>query len=121
MWHVGVTAPPGTNTYDATFEIYVVDTGTGLEVPGSSSAPFVLDWTDVPDGRPPLNIAAQAPGQIRLAWPASATNWAPACASTLSAADWLDVTNEPVILEGLCTVVLDPSETCLFFRMRLKP
>jgi len=121
MWHVGVTAPPGTNTYDATFEIYVVDTGTGLEVPGSSSAPFVLHWTDVPDGRPPLNIAAQAPGQIRLTWSASATNWAPVCASTLSAANWLDVTNEPVILEGLCTVVLQPSETCLFFRMRVKP
>ena len=56
---------------------------TGLEVPGSSSGPFVLNWTDVPDGRPQLNIAALAPGQVQLTWPASATNWTLVSASTL--------------------------------------
>ena len=86
MWHVGVTAPPGTNTYTATFEVYVVNTDNGLEVPGSSSGPFVLNWTDVPDGRPQLNIAALTPGQVQLTWPASATNWTLVSASTLKRA-----------------------------------
>jgi hypothetical protein len=121
MWHVGVTAPPGTNAYAATFEVYVVDTDTGMEVPGSSSAPFVLDWTDVPDGRPPLNIAAEASGQVRLSWPASATNWAPVCASAANASDWSALTNESTVLDGMRTVLLDWTHDCGFFRMRLNP
>jgi hypothetical protein len=121
MWHVGVAAPPGTNTYSATFEVYVVNTDTGLEVPDSSSGPFVLDWTDVPDGRPLLNITAQASGQIQLTWPASATNWTLVSASALDASSWSAVTNEPVVLDGQRAVTLQPSESHNFFRMLLAP
>jgi hypothetical protein len=121
MWHVGVTAPPGTNTYTATFEVYVVNTDTGLEVPGSSSGPFVLDWTDVPDGRPLLNMTAQDSGQIQLTWPASATNWTLVSASALNAPSWPAVTNEPVVFDGQRAVVLEPSESHKFFRMLLAP
>jgi hypothetical protein len=56
------TAPPGTNNFSATFEVYVLNTATGREVPGSSSGPFVPNWTDAPDGRPQLNIATNLPG-----------------------------------------------------------
>ena len=121
MWHVGVTAPPGTNTYTATFEVYVVDTGTMLEVPGSSSPPFVLEWTDVPDGRPQLNITANSSGQVRLAWPATATNWSLVSASTPNPSSWSTVTNQPVILDGQRTVTLAPSEASRAFRMRYTP
>ena len=121
MWHVGVTAPPGTNTYTATFEVYVVNTDTGLEVPGSSSPPFILEWTDVPDGRPPLNITAHPGGQVRLAWPATATNWTPVSASTPKPSSWSSVTNPPVILDGQRTVSLEPTEAARFFRMRYTP
>jgi len=121
MWHVGVTAPPGTNTYTATFEVYVVNTDTMLEVPGSSSGPFVLDWTDVPDDRPPLTITAPAPGQLRLAWPASATNWTLVCASNANPSSWSAVTNEPVVLGDQRTMTLPASEGCQFFRMRYTP
>jgi hypothetical protein len=119
MWHVGITAPPGTNTYSATFEVYVVNTDTGLEVPGSSSAPFVLNWTDVPDGRPQLSIAALVPGQIQLTWPASASNWKPVSASALNTPDWSAVTNAPVTFNNQSTVILNTMESAQLFRLKL--
>ncbi len=118
MWHVGVAAPPGTNTYAATFEVYVFNTDTGIEVPGSSSGPFVLNWTDVPDGRPQLDITVPAPGQIRLAWPATATNWALVSAPTPTTSSWSDVTNQPVVLDGQRTVTLQAPGVGMLFRMR---
>ena len=119
MWHVGVAAPPGTNTYTATFEVYVVNTDNGLEVPGSSSAPFVLNWTDVSDGRPQLNIAAPAPGQVQLTWPASATNWTLVSASTLNASSWSVVTNTLVTLGNQFSVTLNAAAPAQFFRLKL--
>jgi hypothetical protein len=119
MWHVGVTAPPGTNTYTATFEVYVVNTDNGLEVPGSSSGPFVLNWTDVPDGRPQLNVAAVGPGRVQLSWPASANNWALVSASTLSAPNWSDVTNVPVTVSSEFVVTLNAAALAQFFRLKL--
>jgi hypothetical protein len=119
MWHVGVTAPPSTNTYTATFEIYVINTDSGLEIPGSSSGPFVLDWTDVPDGRPSLTITNQISGQIQLAWPASVTNWTLVSASTPNASSWSVVTNVPVTINNQRSVTLNPAEAAQCFRMRL--
>jgi hypothetical protein len=119
MWHVGVTAPPGTNTYSATFEVYVVHTDTGLEVPGSSSGPFTLNWTAVPDGRPQLNIAVLLPGQIQLTWPASASNWQPVSASALNTPNWSAVTNAPVTFDNQSTATLNTTETAQLFRLKL--
>jgi hypothetical protein len=119
MWHVGVAVPPGTNTYTATFEVYVVNTDNGLEVSGSSSGPFILSWTDVPDGRPQLNVAAPAPGQVQITWPASAINWTLVSASTLSAPNWSAVTNAPVTLGDQFAVTLNASAPAQFFRLKL--
>ena len=119
MWHVGVTAPPGTNDYTATFEVYVVNTENGLEVPRSSSGPFSLNWTDVPDGRPQLNIAAPSPGQVQLTWPASATNWTLVSAATLRATYWSAITNPPVTLSNRFAVTLNAAAAAQFFRLRL--
>ncbi len=118
MWHVGVTAPPGTNTYAATFEVFVVNTDTALEVPGSGSGPFVLNWTDVPDGRPQLDITVPAPGLIQLAWPATATNWTLVSTPTPTTSSWSDVTNQPVVLDGQRTVTLQAPGVGMLFRMR---
>ncbi|MBL9171334.1 MAG: hypothetical protein JNN07_26615 [Verrucomicrobiales bacterium] len=41
MFHPTFTAPSGTNTYTATFKAYLLITGTGLELPNSSTGPFV--------------------------------------------------------------------------------
>lgn len=117
MFHPGITAPPSTNSYSATFEAYLVNNSTGLEVPASSTGPFTLNWTSVPDGRQVLTLAQR----IVVSWPASATNWVLEAADTTPCANWATVTNVPVMLEGQPAVVFDASRTKKFFRMRLAP
>jgi len=115
MFHPVFAAPPGTNTFTATFEAYLLDAATGLEVAGSSSGPLVFNWTEVPDGRPSLDI-----GSRRVVfWPNAATNWTLEGASSLTDGTWTPVTNVPVTLEGQAAVVLETDETRRFFRMKL--
>ena len=117
MFHPGITAPPGTNSYSAMFEAFLVNTNTGVAVPGSSTGPFTLNWTTVPDGRPALNIAQK----IVITWPATATNCVLECADRVPASEWSPVTNAPVWVDGQQTVILDASAAPMFFRMRLTP
>jgi hypothetical protein len=118
MFHPVFAAPPGTNAYSATFELYLVDTATGEEVPGSSSGSLAFTWTDVPDGRPSLNIGVRTLGIVVL-WPTAATNWALEGTDALAGGTWTPVTNAPVTLEGQSAVVLEPGETRKMFRMKL--
>lgn len=117
MFHPVFTAPPGTNTSTATFEAYLLDTGSGLEVPNSSTGPFVLDFTNVPDGRPELGIGQR----VVILWPANTTGWQLEGAATLPNGDWTPVTNAPVFVEGQSAVVLEPGDPRKFFRMKLQP
>ncbi len=117
MFHPCVTAPPGTNAYSATFEAFLVNTNTGLALPGSSTGPFALNWTSVPDGRPDLTIAPK----IVIAWPATATNWVLECADLLPCSNWTRVTNAPVMLDGQPAVILDANGGKRFFRMSVGP
>lgn len=117
MFHPGFTAPPGTQTFTATFEAFVVDMGTGLPVPGASTGPFDFNWTDVPDGRPTLFVRSDG----ILSWPAQATNYVLEAADTLPASSWTAVTNTPVAAGDQLTISLAPFETRKFFRMRLTP
>jgi len=117
MFHPGFTAPPGTQTYTATFEAFLMDTTTGTPVPGANTGPFVFNWTDVPDGRPTLCAGAN----VVISWPASATNYVLEAADTLSATNWTPVTNIPAPVNGQSTIVLAPCEARQFFRMRLGP
>ncbi|MGP8234757.1 MAG: hypothetical protein ACLQVW_05040 [Limisphaerales bacterium] len=116
MWMLTSTAPPGTNDYSATFEIYVVDTDTGEEIANSSSGPFALNWTDVPDGRPQLNIAAATNGMV-ITWPASATNWTLAATTNLASPNWTFVTNSPLAVNGQEVVNLEGVGPQQFFTM----
>jgi hypothetical protein len=118
MFHPVFAAPPGTNSLSATFEVYLLDTTTGLEVSTSSSGPLVFTWTDVPDGRPSLNIGVRTLG-IVVFWPTAATNWALEGTDTLAGGTWTPVTNAPVTLEGQSAVVLESGETRKMFRMKL--
>jgi hypothetical protein len=117
MFHPAVTAPPGTNALSATFEAYLVDTQTGAEIPGSSTGPFVLSFTNVPDGRPALELAQR----ILVFYPLDATNWVLEATDTLPGGVWSDVTNAPVTIGGRAAVVLEPGDPRRFFRMRLAP
>jgi hypothetical protein len=118
MFHPAFTAPPGTNPLTETFELYLLDTATGLEAPGSSSGPLVFNWTNVSDGRPVLTLAPK----IVVAWPAETPeNWVLESAATANAATWNVVTNAPVLVDGKPSAVLDGNGTQQFFRMRYVP
>jgi hypothetical protein len=118
MFHPAVAAPPGTNGYISTFEVYLLDTTSGQAVPNSSSGPLVLNWTNVPDGRPALSIAQK----VVVAWPAATTtNWVLESASSPIATTWTLVTNPPVIVDGEPCVVLDNDPAQQYFRMRYLP
>jgi hypothetical protein len=120
MFHPAVAAPPGTNGHTATFEVYLVDTTSGQEVPNSSSGPLVFDWTDVSDGRPVVNIAQQA--GIVVSWPAdTTTNWVLESAATVTAGNWTAVTNVPTSSGGQQSVLLPQNAAQGFFRMRYRP
>jgi hypothetical protein len=115
IFHPLFAAPPGSQTFAATFEVFLLDTTTGLEVPNTSSGPLDFTWTDVPDGRPELQIGSRAV----VFWPTSATNWVLEGAETITAETWTAITNAPVTLEGQSAVVLDPGDPRRFFRMKL--
>ncbi len=119
MFHPAFTAPPGISTYSAIFEAFLLDSNTGLPVPGANTGPFTLNWTVVPDGRPTLSIALGDANDVQLQWPASATNYLLEAAGSVSASEWLAVTNVPVLLDGRMTVLLKAEAGAKFFRMRL--
>jgi hypothetical protein len=121
MWHVGVTAPPGTNLYSATFEIFVMNISTGQEVAGSSSGPFVVDWTDVPDGRPELSLATLGGNHLVVSWPATTTNWVLLSTTNLPAALWLTNATPVTTNHNQATVVISNSPARQFFRMQHLP
>jgi hypothetical protein len=118
MFHPAFAAPPGTNLLTATFEVYLLDSTTGLAVPNSSSGPLVFDWTNVPDGRPTLNLTQK----IVVGWPAStATGWILESASSPNATAWTTVTNSPVTVDGQPCVVLEGVAAQEYYRMRYVP
>lgn len=117
MFHPGVAAPSGTNSLSATFEAYLVDTITGREIPDSSSGPLVFNLTNVPDGRPTLEIGTR----LVVAWPADTTGFELESADSVSASQWTAVTNQPVMVGGQPAIVLRPDSATKFFRMRKSP
>lgn len=114
MFHPAVTALPGTNELRATFEAVLVNNTTGEEVHHSSSGPFEFRFTNVPDGRPSLDIALKAV----ITWPADAAGWILEEAATLPAAEWQTVVTQPVLIGGEPTVLLEPAAEARFFRLR---
>ncbi len=117
MFHPGVSAPPGTNPLSATFEAYLVDTVTSNEVAGSSTGPFVLNFTNVGDGRPVLDAAMK----FAVQWDPAATNWGLEWAHSPTSTVWNAVTNMPVEIDGSATVIQDPSAGSRVYRLRRLP
>ena len=117
MFQPGFTAPPGTQTYTATFEAFLVDTATGDPVPGANTGPFVFNWTDVPDGRPTLSLGPD----LVLSWPATPTNYVLEASGTLAASSWATVTNKPIVQNDRKVLTLEPGQACQFFRLHRAP
>jgi hypothetical protein len=121
MWHIGVTAPPGTNSFSAAFEIYVVNADTGEEVAGSSSGAFVLNWTDVSDGRPALTIAPTASNQFTVSWPTPAVNWDLLTATNLTSTNWIACANAVQTQGANSFITFSNAPARQFFRLERNP
>lgn len=106
MFHPAFAALPGTNGFNATFEAYLVDTQTGLEIPGAAAEPMPFQFTNVPDGRPEV----MAGMGIVLDWEGGASNYVLEAATSLATGDWAEVTNPPVMMNGRYTVILPPAD-----------
>ena len=118
MFHPAFTAPPGPDPLSATFELYLVDPGTGQEVTESGTGPLVLNFGNVPDGRPVLELGPQ----MLLCWPAgTAGNWALETAAAPDAATWTPVTRAPVTVNGQQQITLEGASPQQYFRMRYIP
>jgi hypothetical protein len=117
MFHPVFAAPPGTNGISATFELFLLNTANGQEVANSATGPLVFNWTNVPDGRPALNISQR----IVIAWPATTTtNWVLESSRPLGGG-WSIVTNAPVIVDGQPCVILNGAAAQQYSRMRYVP
>lgn len=117
MFHPGVTAPPGTNSLEAVFEAFVMDTRSGTPVPDSGTGPFTLEWTNVSDGRPAISLAMK----LVVGWPAEASGWAIESTESLTSPAWSPVSEVPTLVNGQSVLLLDPSDRSRFFRMKRVP
>jgi hypothetical protein len=114
MFHPVFSAPPGTNEHSATFEAYLVNSATASEVPNSGTGPILFNWSNVPDGRPTLEIGQR----IVIFQPLDVAGYQLEGAESLSQGPWTSVTNAPVDIEGRSAVVLPAEETRKYFRMK---
>ncbi|MCZ7590896.1 MAG: hypothetical protein M5U15_01525 [Kiritimatiellae bacterium] len=117
MFHPVFSAPPGTNNLSATFEAYLVDTGSGDEILGTGTGPMVFNFTNVEDGRPALGAMAK----LVVQWDAGATNWGLEWATSMTSSVWSAATNETVEVDGASTVLIDLNAAGKFFRLRRLP
>ncbi len=122
MFHPVTSMVPSTNSCAAIFEVYLVNSTTGQEVPNSGSGPVVLNWTNIPDGRPALNLARTNALTVVLGWPSgTVTNWVLQSASAVNASAWTTVTNLPVMVNNQPHVLLDANAPQQYFRMGYVP
>jgi hypothetical protein len=91
-----------------------VDADTGSEIPNSGTGTFTFEWTNIPDGRPEIQILAD----LTLSWPATATNYVPEATGAVSGGSWITITNTPVLMADRLAVTVDPDASQQFFRMR---
>jgi hypothetical protein len=119
MYHPAFAALPGTNTFTAQFEGFLINTNSGSVLPGGSSGPITLKWTNSPDGRPLLEISRNS--GLVLHWPVTISNYVLEAKETLASLDWARITNAPVPVESNWTVKLDVGDPAKLFRLRRVP
>jgi hypothetical protein len=119
MYHPAFSALPGTNTFTAVFEGFLINTNSGTVLTGGSSGPFALSWTNSPDGRPLLDISRDS--RLILQWPVTITNYLLEAKEILTAPDWARITNAPVPVESNWTVIIDTANPARLFRLRRSP
>lgn len=117
MFHPTFTAPPGTTTYQAVFQAYLVDTNSNAEAPDTSTPPMLFMFGNVPDGRPAMGLALK----FAVSWDAASSGWAVESSPSLVGTNWTLVTNTQVSVDGQPAVILPATEAGLHYRMRRWP
>ena len=117
MFHPTFAAPPGTSTYQAVFQAYLVDTGTLAEIPDTSTPLMTFTFGNVPDGRPALGLGLK----FLVQWGAAQTNWQVEWATSVNATNWTAVTNVPTLVDGQSSVLLPVAEGGKCYRLRRTP
>ena len=115
MFHPAITALPGTNGFNATFNAYLMDTGTMTRVASSDTGPMEFVFTNVDDGRPALDAGIS----FAVDWNPGATNYALEYASSMTSTNWTLSTNTVITINGRSAVLMDAgSAQGMYFRMR---
>jgi hypothetical protein len=117
MFHPTFAAPPGTTTYQAVFEAYLVDTVTTQEVPDTAAPPMTFNFTNVSDGRPELDLALK----FAVGWDPLVSGWGVESSPSLTGTNWTLVTNVATTVDGQAAVLLLPHESGKYYRMRRLP
>jgi hypothetical protein len=121
MFHPSAAAPPPctNSTHSADFEAFAVDLATGQPVAGIAPGSFTLNWTIVPSSRPTLRLTSG----LVLCWPSTATNYILECTTVLSSATWVTMTetNQMTVVNGECTLPVNPAGSQQFYRLKRTP
>ena len=117
MFHPTFAAPPGTTTYQAVFEAYLVDTNTSAEISNTATPPMMFSFGNLSDGRPDLGVGLK----FAVAWDTSQTNWVVEYATSMTASVWVTATNVPAVIDGQSMVILPPEGGGRCYRMRRSP
>ena len=94
-------------------------TEAGSEVANTASYTFVATGPRelVANFSPRLSIARATPGKLVLAWPASATSYAPQQNDSFDPANWADVTDPIDVVDDQYQVLVTPSAGPVFYRL----
>ena len=106
--------------FTATYHLYVGD-AAGHPVPGYGDTTTTWRWQGPAVAVVPTPGIARTNAQVVISWTPTVTNLTLVAADSLTATNWTDVTNTPFPLNGKTAVILDPSASQAFFRLRLTP
>ena len=102
--------PAPTNRFDAT-GIFLQESGSGTDGTFGYEL-FAQEIT--PSSSAVLNLA----NKPVITWPAALANYQVQSSDSLTSPNWAAVTNAPVLVNGLNTVVLEPAGVQRFFRLQ---
>jgi len=106
--------------FTATYHLYIGDAN------GNTNANFgdtttTWRWKGPAVAVMPTLGMAWTNSQIAVSWATTVTNLTLVSVASLAETNWITVTNPPVLLKGMATVIVDPSSDQNFFRLQLNP
>jgi hypothetical protein len=105
--------------YTATYKVYVGDSlgNEILNADGSSaSTTEVWTWQGPTTLVPPVLTILN---KVVVEWPCTSSNYAVETAQTLDSPSWTTVTNTPGVIDGKTIILVDPTDSQRYFRLRM--